>query len=564
MKNVICLLEEQVEQNSERIALMDEEISLTYFELWEKIKEVADVFAENGIISGMMVSICIDSSKEKIVAMLAVLYLRAKFIVFEKDKLSLQQIQDLLYESRCQSCIKLDKTQDGYFNYKVVNTENKDIKIDLCTKCEDDVIYYITTSGSTGKAKLVPKTNKDIVSSIINIKYNTKLFWGGTGLQFCSFHFAFAYIELFSQLLLGNTIFCYPAEERINVRFLCDIINRNNVDTIFMPTVVFNLLSKSAKILLDFPKTLKQIIVAGEKLSVDEKMADVLIANNVSLFNYYGCAEIITICIHQCSLRTDDLMNVPVGKKNMFINFKIIGERTNEGCLYVYNVYNEYYGDLDDLSAYHNTGDLCRINESGEISIIGRCDNQIKINGCRIDIDDVQHYILKLNVIKECCICLVPFGIQEKTMFAFITTNYLISKDEIIHDLKEVMPEYMIPSFIEIVSKIDVLPSGKFDKVKMSKKATELIDKRKRILDSIYEEDVIIDMLKKMTGIMDKKENILNMKLSECGLDSITFAFFLTQIEKQCMKKIICNELGVLRDYTLEQFIQYVNNCDNS
>ena len=560
MKSVICLLEEEVQKNSEKIAIMDENTSVTYQELWKQIQEVANIFAQNGIKKGMGVSVCVELSKEKIIVMLAILYLEAKFIVLEKDKLSLQQMRGLLKESKCQYCIKTELIE-GAVKYVISNVLGVEHDISREKKDVDDVIYYISTSGSTGKPKLIAKTNMDIVSRIINIKCNTNLSFGGVGMQFCSFHFAFAYIEMFSQLLLGNTIFCYPTQERTNVQFLCDTIKKNAIDTIFIPTIIFNLLAKSSCFLNDFPNKLKQIIVAGGKLSVDATMANVLVDNKVKLFNDYGCAEVNSICIHQCSLHHDDLWNVPAGKQNMFVDIKIVGNKNQEGYLYVANIYDQSYRNIMDLSNYYNTGDLCKYNQVGEIVIIGRDDNQIKINGCRIDIDDVQNYVMKLTAVSECCILLVPYGAREQRMFAFITLNISMTVDMIFRELKEIMPQYMIPNFIEIVSAIDMLPSGKFDKVRMRQRALLLINKKKRGFISDNEE-IVIKILRKMTNNMKSRKILLEMKLKECGFDSITFACFLVQIEKKCGKKIITNQLGLLWEYTLKQFLMYVNQCE--
>lgn len=563
MKSVIYLLEEQVKNNKDRLAMVNGDISLTYTELWELIIDAASIFSQKGIKSGMGVSVCIELSKEKIIAMLAILYIGAKFIVFEKGKLSQQQRNNLLQESECQYCIQVEQTNTNCIKYVVSNVFGTEGMKNKEEKIEDDVIYYISTSGSTGKPKLVAKKNVDIVSRIINIKYNTNISFGGSGLQFCSFHFAFAYIEMFSQLILGNTIFCYPAEERTNVQFLHNMLCENEIDTVFMPTVIFELLAKSDVFLMDFPNALKQIVVAGGKLSVNAKIAKVLIEHDVKLFNDYGCAEVNSICIHQCSLRYDDLLNVPAGDRNMFVDIKVVGDSDQEGCLYVRNIFDEIDKSTEDLQNYHNTGDVCRITQDGKIVIIGRNDNQIKINGCRIDIDDIQHYVMKLDEVKECCVLLVPSERQEKKMFAFVTTYVSVSEETILCRLKEIMPEYMIPSFIEIVTRIDMLPSGKFDKVRMRQKAIQLMSDRKKKLSNMSE-GCIIEILRKMTGTMDNKEKLLEMRLGECGLDSMTFVLFLVQVEKKYGTKFDSNKMEALRKYTVKQFLAYVNRNDKS
>lgn len=548
---LIDILYEQGQKIRDALALWNEDTRLTYGEMWENVEKQSACFRRTGIVEGTKVAIKISATMEKIIAILVVMHLRAKFIVFENDKMTKIQMDELMGEVGCTRLITLGKAAKDGMEYEISDTG---VKAHESKNEKNNEFFYITTSGSTGKAKLIAKEDEELYECALNLKYNTNFRTGGNGMQFCSLHFAFGYVELFCQLIFGNSIYCYPAEERTNVIFLLDCIRKYSVDTVYMPTVVFDLLLKSDDFLSEYPKSLRQIVVGGSKLSVDEAAAKVLLKNNLKLYNCYGCAEFLMIAVHECSFEKDDLTNVPAGRKGMFTKIRLDCEDQDKGLLYVGEALVENNECKND--EMHCTGDLCAINEFGEIVILGRRGSQIKINGCRMDIEDIRRYLLKLSAVKECCICLVKTEKDKFQMFAFIITNGVQDIKAIRESLSEMIPQYMIPMYIEIIDEIQRLPSGKYDKVYMSAKAQALVNEQKCKSDKVM--STVLKMISVENESNLNNENLCDQKFGELGFDSIMIAMFIYQIEKEFNKKISFKEIGSLNNCSVGEVVRYI------
>lgn len=541
MKKLIELLREHGMKAGDSLALWNEEERYVYKELWEYVEKQAGYMSQKGIGQGYTVAININATMDKIIAILSVMYIGAKFIVFENDKMTQTQMEGLIQEVGCTHLLEVKNPieDDQRFKISIINRNKQEY--------DDNKIFYITTSGSTGKAKVVAKEDDEIYECALNLKYNTSFAPGEKGMQFSSLHFAFGYIELFCQLLFGSSIYCYPEEKRTNIDFLLECIKKNDIETVYMPTVVFDLLLKTESFLKDYPQSLHQIIVAGSKLSIENTAAHILAKNKLKLFNYYGCSEYFTIAVHECSWKEDDLSNVPVGKKGMFTQIKI-GDDSDKGILYVGSRYVN-----DENAILHCTGDICKINPLGEITLLGREGSQVKISGCRVDMEDIRSYLLKLPSVRECCVCPVKTEGNTTKLFAYVVMNDEQKKEAIREELSKLIPEYMIPTYMEITDKILRLPSGKYNKVLMTKKAQAIVDEQ-RIRNNMMIHEILEEL-----GVGNFRDgnnkHIEDVRIDELGLDSITLAMFLYRIQEEYNKKFNWKKISNLGHCTLKEVV---------
>src|SRR3989339_220071 len=130
------------------------------------------------------------------------------------------------------------------------------------------------------------------------------------------------------------------------------------------------------------------------------------------------------------------------------------------------------------VKTYHifKTGDLVKMNLNGNIEVVGRRDNQIKIRGIRIELGEVEVGLKSIKNIKDAVV------IQYKDNLAayYITRNKKkIKESEIKEKLKEVLPEYMIPKIFVNLQKMPLSYNGKLERLNLPKlKASDLIEKK--------------------------------------------------------------------------------------
>ena len=110
------------------------------------------------------------------------------------------------------------------------------------------------------------------------------------------------------------------------------------------------------------------------------------------------------------------------------------------------------------------TGDLGFYDENDKLIFIGRKDSQIKINGNRVELEEVEEC---LNSLKNIDISVVCFDFEHNELIAFYMAQYEIDEHETINELKQLIPDYMIPHKYVLIEKIYYTDSGKVNRKEM-------------------------------------------------------------------------------------------------
>ena len=204
---------------------------------------------------------------------------------------------------------------------------------------------------------------------------------------------------------------------------------------------------------------------------------------NANFVNLYGPTEITCNCTyHVVDKKLNYSSKIPIGKpfeneavflideKNQEIKEK---EKTGEICVKGNALALGYYNNLEQtkekfiqnplnnkyIEKIYLTGDLGYYNENNELVFVGRKDFQIKHQGHRIELEEIENEIEKIeHVERACCV----YEEERKKIYAFYIGNIEKSK---IHDiLKKVLPVYMIPNIMEKLEKFPMNKNGKIDR----------------------------------------------------------------------------------------------------
>lgn len=125
---------------------------------------------------------------------------------------------------------------------------------------------------------------------------------------------------------------------------------------------------------------------------------------------------------------------------------------------------------------FYRTGDLVKYVADGTIDYIGRRDTQVKLAGQRVDLGHIEHCMQKcVPGTVEVCVVLAA---QQRVLSGFVADRSLkqpLDVPELKAQLADLLPAYMVPGAIFSVSRLPSTPSGKIDRVRLSKMASELI-----------------------------------------------------------------------------------------
>ncbi|MGD2090341.1 MAG: AMP-binding protein [Candidatus Aminicenantes bacterium] len=154
----------------------------------------------------------------------------------------------------------------------------------------NDLVYSIYTSGSTGKPKGVMLEHRGLVNLIRFGHQHTNMDCSKV-LQFHTIGFDVSFQEIFSSLLGGGQLHLIDAETRTNIPELFNIINRNQIKSLFLPTSFLKFIFNEADYRDIFPVCVRHIQAAGESLIINDYLKAYLCKNSVFLHNHYGPAE---------------------------------------------------------------------------------------------------------------------------------------------------------------------------------------------------------------------------------------------------------------------------------
>jgi acyl-CoA synthetase (AMP-forming)/AMP-acid ligase II len=283
-----------------------------------------------------------------------------------------------------------------------------------------------------------------------------------------------------------------------------------------------------------------------------------------NLYNTMGATELSCICSTFKWNENTEFNNVekPVFNSKYYIlnkNLKqvpigIIGELYSSGTLvgrgYLNrnDLTNERFiiNPFEENSKLYKTGDLARFLENGDVEYIGRIDNQIKLRGLRIELEEIEFEIKKISNILNCVVILREDEINEKYLASYIILkNEIENKIEFIQTIKKQiskkLPNYMIPKSFTILKLFPLNSSDKIDKKKFPK--PDLNDFLTNLNEYIEPKtEIEIKLVEIWKEILHLNKIGIEDNFFEIGGDSIS----LIMIKSKCL------EIGI--NFTYNQF----------
>ena len=157
-----------------------------------------------------------------------------------------------------------------------------------------------------------------------------------------------------------------------------------------------------------------------------------------------------------------NLKVVPIGVAG---ELYIAGDGVGKGYLNREDITKERYiqNPFLENSIMYKTGDICKFDNKGEIYYLGRADNQVKIRGLRIELEEIENKIIEYPYIKKAKVIKQIIGNREIISAYFIATRR-IKISELRRYLYDKLPNYMVPSYFTALDEFPYTPNGKIDK----------------------------------------------------------------------------------------------------
>ena len=474
---IIQLFEKQVDENPNKIAVVFENKKLTYKELNEKANSLAHYIKSSGITKNSIIGIMVNRSLEMIISIVAVLKAGSTYVLID-NSFPEKRVNYILENSNTKLLIT-----DANYNINFENICRIDeflfkgnIKNLPIVNSPEDSFALIYTSGSTGNPKGVILKHEGLVNLVYNY-FREVIFSGKTKkvLGNATVSFDMFAVELFTSILLGGTLYLLNEEEQKNPVKMAEVIINNNVNfCVTTPTKIELLLSDTKT--RNCLSVLDTIQLGGEVFtsSLYEKLKPL---TNANISNGYGPTE-ITACCSSKNIVSSNSINI--GKPIPNMKIYIINKDGNlcpygvpgEICISGVGLAQGYINDINKTAKsfvvckfnnerIYKTGDIALLNDNNEIEYIGRNDFQVKINGLRIELSEIEKQFLSIKEIKNC----VVISDDSKTFLkAFICAEDKLSIPSIRKALLDKLPTYMVPKYITQIDNIPLTTNGKVDR----------------------------------------------------------------------------------------------------
>ena len=485
-QNITQMIEKQCDLTPDNIAITFEDSFITYRELNERANQLARYMKKFGIGRNSIVGIMLPRSLEVLVSIFAVLKTGACYIPIDPS-FPKNRIDYMLENSNADLLLCFDnsyefeKTLDvRLHNSKIYDGDNHNLDI---INLPTDPSYIIYTSGSTGNPKGV-MLNHLALTNLTNSLNNSVEFLKNPvdNMSIASITTISFDIFIFETLIClqkGLKIVMANNNEQVTAELLDNLIERHSIKAIQMtPSRMRIFIDNKDK--LPHLADLKYIVLAGEALP-DKLLADILEIGNITVYNGYGPSETTVfstftdvtnyekvnigkpIANTQIYILDKDLNTCPIGVPG---EIYIAGDGVGIGYINNPEITKERFlsNKFDNTTLYYRTGDLAKYLPNGEIEYIGRIDNQIKIRGLRIELNEIENWILKFPNIEKCVVTPKTDDKDRTFLIAYIVVNNRIAIANLRSYLGNNMPRYMVPSYFVTLEELPYLPNGKINK----------------------------------------------------------------------------------------------------
>ena len=491
-------------KESHTIAVIHRERKLTYKDLWELSERLA-CWIEQNCQSKAPIAIYGNKDVEIIIIMVASIKTGRAYVPLDVS-FPVERVEKILQETESEMIFNF--TQEKLIEVKGINVVLRSELEKILYKSEvygkeriskglhvkeEENCYILFTSGSTGDAKGVQITKKNILNFVNWFKERCTLHEDKqVVLNQVSYSFDVSVIPLYIYLSMGKTLYSIDKGMMDNLKELFGYLEKSDIAEWISTPAFMEICSFDDKFHAGMLDKLEKVILAGEVLTkklvftIQEKFP------GIEIINGYGPTEgtvLLSACVVTQEMLEDE-KDIPIGRILEGGEFRIVndnGESVLEGKPgelvvvsnsisngYFKNKYQteEVFFTADNGKRGYHTGDIVFEN-GGLLYYVARKDTQIKLNGFRIELMDISSNLNRIDIVSNSVV--LPVYKEERVSYIVAFVTLKVKKDisklkqgiEIRNELRKMIPIYMVPRKIVIVDSFPMNTNGKIDRKKL-------------------------------------------------------------------------------------------------
>ncbi|CCE58638.1 TPA: D-alanine--poly(phosphoribitol) ligase subunit DltA [Staphylococcus argenteus] len=480
MTDIINKLQSFTDANPESIAVRHTTDELTYQQLMDESSKLAHRLQGSKkpmILFGHM-------SPYMIVGMIGAIKAGCGYVPVDTSipedriKMIIEKVQpEFVFNTTGES---FDSVVGDVFTIEDIKTSQDPVIFDSQIK-DNDTVYTIFTSGSTGEPKGV---QIEYASLVQFTDWMLELNKSGNEQQWLNqapFSFDLSVMAIYPCLASGGTLNLVDKNMINKPKLLNEMLTATPIN-IWVSTPSFMEMCLLLPTLNEEQYgSLNEFFFCGEILPHRAAKALVSRFPSATIYNTYGPTE-ATVAVTSIQITQevlDQYPTLPVGVERPGARLSttdegelvIEGQSVSLGYLKNDQKTAEVFNFDNGIRTYH-TGDKAKF-ENGQWFIQGRIDFQIKLNGYRMELEEIETQLRQSEFVKEAIV--VPVYKNDKVIHLIgaivptteVTDNLEMTKN-IKHDLKSRLPEYMIPRKFEWMEQLPLTSNGKIDRKKIA------------------------------------------------------------------------------------------------
>ncbi len=463
--------------------------ALSYAELETRVADMAGGLAKLGVGEGDRVVVACARSIEAVTAMLAIQRVHAAYVPLDPTYPDARLA--LVVDDALPKLVVADQEVLQRVAGRAACVDVRGIEAGARPRMRapdpEAPAYLIYTSGSTGRPKGVVVPHRAVGAHAMAAIETYGLTRADRVLQFASLSFDISVEEIFPTLAAGASLFLRSPGMATSMATLVAEIDRNAITVLQLPTSFFHELVPHLERTRQMPRSVRLVVVGGERASAAAYERFAAIAPGVRWINAYGPTEATVTATTAEPARLARVpggevpIGRPFGRSRIYLvdraRRRVPRGARGEIAIGGPQVALGYFGDpektrarffADPFDAHggsaYASGDVGFWRPDGELELVGRVDDQVKIRGFRVEPGEVEAALASLPEVETAVVMARADAAGELSLFAWATVRTPIDRHALRERLRGIVPAHLVPARIAILDALPIGPGGKIDK----------------------------------------------------------------------------------------------------
>jgi amino acid adenylation domain-containing protein len=496
------LFQDRVQQHPDRVAAVQGDRSWTYAELNTAANKIAHSLHRQGLRAEEVVAVVTERTLEWLAAVIAVFKAGGCYLPLEPHYPT-ERFANVLRRSECRWVLadverpNLTAAAAGvnlsYLDDLVASAEAVD-DLDVSVGA-DQLAYIYFTSGSTGEPKGAMCEHAGFLNHLLAKIEDLGVGEGHVVAQTAPQCFDISLWQLVSPLLMGGRVHIVEQEVILDVHRFLDTLERDGIQLVqLVPSYLDVVLSTLDDRPRQFP-ALRCVAVTGEALKKELVQRWFAAFPNIVIVNNYGTTEVSDDTNHEVMDRVPAHRSVPLGRPLRNVRVYVMDEQLRlvpvgaQGEIVFAGVCvgRGYINDEARTKAafggdpyqpgtrLYRSGDFGRWLPSGILEYLGRRDSQVKINGLRIEIGEIENRLLQIDGVRDGAVVIAGTAHQPQ-LVGYYAGSTAPEPGRVSAVLAETLPGYMVPQRLYQLAELPLTANGKIDRKQLTSTAAAADD----------------------------------------------------------------------------------------